>query len=142
LIKTTGTRATFEACVFDRNVATKTTGGGNDGGAGSILSGSSAQFIGCLIQQNEAEGNGGGFYVDGALTNLGLNETVLERNNAKLFGGGLYFQTSYPAETFCRMATGSVSYNHAGASGGGVYMTLASAYYHIWTHEPSILLPL
>ena len=97
MIKTTGTRATFEACVFYRNMATKTNGGGNDGGAGSILSGSSAQFIGCLIQQNEAEGNGGGFYVDGALTNLELNETVLERNNAKLFGGGLYFQTSYPA---------------------------------------------
>lgn len=94
------------------------------GGAGSVLSGAEALFVGCLVERNNAVGSGGGLFVDGEATILQLNDTKIQRNNAQLFGGGVYFKTSGPAVSFCEAATGIVAFNYAGASGGGVYMNL------------------
>ena len=87
-------------------------------GAGAVVT-DYAHIRNCVIQNNEAEANGGGLY----LKPLALvSGTIIKKNNAEI-GGGIYFEplASHNTDSLARVYSTTICENTASQSAGGMW---------------------
>lgn len=78
------------------------------------------QIRNCIIEDNYAEGTGGGLYT---FATEPIIDNCIIRNNVAFSGGGLYFMGSTPKITNSKFQNNIVSYiNYSFQQGGGIYI--------------------
>ncbi len=79
----------------------------------------SFQVINCIIEENYAEGYGGGLYM---VNSDAIIEDCVFRNNVAFNAGGIYMSASNPVISNCEISNNFASYEFSFGDGGGIYI--------------------
>jgi Right handed beta helix region len=111
-VRLDGSYGELKFCTVDGNTTT-----GNGGGI-MVLTPGALTINSSTVSNNRASGNGGGIYITGG-SNM---DNVTVSNDTAARGGGIYHNPGGSGGTsYIEMRHGTVAYNHATVSGGGIY---------------------
>lgn len=73
----------------------------------------------CVVRNNYSDAQGGGIYVEDAVSTVVLTNCTIEENRNECCGGGIYIEDSPAVLTNCQILNNSTTTGHRG---GGMYV--------------------